>query len=104
MLLAAQTLLGGLYLAILFGLCFGAVTGAKALYLLRRNAQRGPRPPEASGPPEPARPAVPKKPKPKESDGQAIYYIVEKKRRPPRDSYAKPKKIRFEDDGEPNGR
>ena len=104
MLLAAQTLLGGLYLAILFGLCLGAVTGAKALYILRRGAQRGPRPPEASDPPGPAGPAVPKKPKPKESDGRAVYYIVEKKRRPPKASYAKPKKIRFEEDGEPNGR
>ena len=102
--LAAQTLLGGLYLAIQFGLCLGAVTGAKALYILRRGAQRGPRPPETADPPGPAGPAVPKKPKPKENDGRAVYYIVEKKRRPPKASYAKPKKIRFEEDGEPNGR
>ena len=66
--------------------------------------QRGPRPPETADPPEAARPAVPKKPKPKESDGRAGYYIVEKKRRPPKASYAKPKKIRFEEDGAPDGR
>ena len=81
-LLAESTAAGGLYLLILFALCFGAVAGAKAL---RRALQA-----KKTPPPPPAR-EEPAKEKPK-----AVYYLVEKKRTTQKASYKQPRKINFD--------
>lgn len=81
--LLAPTLIGALYLAILFILCFGAVTGAK---LLRRYlaARKKPSPPPAQKPEQPPPP-----------EPKTVYYLVEKKRTAKRTEYKQPKKIDF---------
>ena len=81
--LLASTLIGALYLAILFILCFGAVTGAK---LLRRYlaARKKPSPPPAQKPEQPPPP-----------EPKTVYYLVEKKRTAKRTEYKQPKKIDF---------
>ncbi len=81
--LLAPTLIGALYLAILFILCFGAVTGAK---LLRRYlaARKKPSPPPAQKPEQPPPP-----------EPKTVYYLVEKKRTAKRAEYKQPKKIDF---------
>lgn len=81
--LLAPTLIGALYLAILFILCFGAVTGAK---LLRRYlaARKKPSPPPAQKAEQPPPP-----------EPKTVYYLVEKKRTAKRAEYKQPKKIDF---------
>lgn len=81
--LLAPTLIGALYLAILFILCFGAVTGAK---LLRRYlaARKKPSPPPAQKAEQPPPP-----------EPKTVYYLVEKKRTAKRTEYKQPKKIDF---------
>ena len=84
--LLAGTLIGGLYLVILFALCFFAVIGWK---LLRRYlAER-----KKADPPPPADPPAEKKnppPPPPE-----VYDRVGKKRASKKEQYEKPKEIRF---------
>ncbi len=86
--LLASSLLGGLYLIILFCLCFGLVVGGKLArrYFFEQKSQAPPQP-------------EPKKPddKPAERREQRVYYIVEKKkvRRTP-EKYSEPKRIRFD--------
>lgn len=55
--LLASTLWGGLYLVLLFGICFGIVVGSKAI-LLRRARKNQPQVPE-----KPAVSTEPEKPK-----------------------------------------
>ncbi len=86
MYLLASTLLGGLYLLILFGLCLGGVVGFKHFRRSLRNARENP-PEEKTQPPQQNTPA----PAPKE-----VYYIVEKKRARSKPSFSQPKKIHFE--------
>ena len=86
MYLLASTLLGGLYLIILFGLCFGGVAGVKYLQYIRRR--------QASAPPE-KKAEPPKETKQPEKPNE-IYYIVEKKRARSKQKLSEPKKIRFE--------
>lgn len=93
MLLSASTLWGGLYLIILFGLCFCVVVGIKALRIEYRNRQRKePRQrnvPVAEKQPESAKP----QPKPRT---QKVYYIVEKKKtKRAKEELTEPKKIEF---------
>ena len=84
--LLAGTLIGGLYLVILFALCFFAVIGWK---LLRRyRAER-----KKADPPPPADPPAEKKDPPPAP--QKVYYLVEKKRTSKKAQYDKPKEIRF---------
>ena len=87
--LLASTLWGGLYLVLLFGICFGIVVGSKAI-LLRRARKNQPQVPE--------KPAVSTEPeKPKRTSPEKVYYIVEKKRtRKSSAKYSEPKKIKFE--------
>lgn len=88
--LLASTLWGGVYLLILFGLCFGGVVSVRILQQHIRDAKNAP--PEAKPAPEkPAKPEQHEKSGPKE-----VYYIVEKKRARTKQSYSKPKKINFE--------
>lgn len=87
--LLASTLWGGVYLLILFGLCFGGVVSVRILQQHIRDAKNAP--PEAKPAPETAKPEQPEKSGPKE-----VYYIVEKKRARTKQSYSKPKKINFE--------
>ncbi len=98
MYLLASAAMGGLYLLLLFGACFGGVAGIK-LYNRRmreeyertlreqweseRQDQNAPPPPEK----EDGQPA----PRP-----QKIYYIVEKKRSRPQTDYAEPREIHFQ--------
>lgn len=83
--LLASTLFGGLYLLILFGVCFGCVAGAKAL----RRAQKNRKAPPERAQPEPKEQKEPKPP-------QTVYYLVEKKRARPKTGYKSPKEIRFQ--------
>lgn len=69
--LLASTLIGGLYLLILFGLCFSVVVGVKAVRIELRNRKKNAEKPEESEKPK-AEPALPK---PREKN---VYYIVEK--------------------------
>ena len=91
--LLASTLWGGVYLLILFGLCFGGVVGVRLLQQRIRTSKNAPQ--EQNPTPEKTekaeKPAQSEKPKPKE-----VYYIVEKKRSRPKQNYSKPKKINFE--------
>ncbi len=91
--LLASTLWGGVYLLILFGLCFGGVVGVRLLQQRIRTSKNAPQ--EQNPTPEKTekaeKPAQAEKPKPKE-----VYYIVEKKRSRPKQNYSKPKKINFE--------
>ncbi len=83
--LLASSLIGGVYLVILFFLCFAAVAGGKAArrYFGARTRQA-------------EKPAEPEK-KPEDKPPQRVYYIVEKKRvKRPASKYGEPKKIRFE--------
>ena len=84
--LLAGTLIGALYLAILFALCFFAVIGCKLLrrYLAARK--------RAAPPPPAEKPAEEKQPPPAP---QKVYYLVEKKRTSKKAQYEKPKEIRF---------
>lgn len=77
MYLLSSTLLGGLYLVLLFGLCFATVTGIKAINLeLKRNKSQPPSTPK--------------------SEKTEIYYLVEKKRtkKSPK-TLSEPKQIEF---------
>ena len=79
MLLLSSTLIGGLYLILLFGLCFSCVVGIKAINseLKRKN-----QPPE-------------QKPEQKPEKTE-VYYLVEKKRTKKRKkSLQQPKQIEF---------
>ena len=82
--LLAPTLIGALYLAILFILCFGAVTGAKLLqrYLAARKKPAPPPPAQKAEQPPPPEP-------------KTVYYLVERKRTAKRTEYKQPKKIDF---------
>ena len=73
--ISASTAIGGLYLLLLFGLCFGAVAGGKALYLAKH------------------RPAPP--PEPKQKQPERVYYLVEKRRTNAKNAYKAPKEISF---------
>ena len=93
MYLLATTLLGGLYLVILFGMCLGGVVGIKALNReMRRREKDAKQDKEPEN--EAERPAE-KKGEPKQKT-QKIYYIVEKKRTKTKSSYGEPKEIKFE--------
>ena len=76
----ASTLIGGLYLAVLFALCFGTVVGGKLLRRYLRERKKPPAPP----------PAAQDAPPPNK-----VYYLVEKKRVAPKAQYGKPKEIDF---------
>lgn len=91
--LLASSLWGGLYLVILFALCFALVTGARCL---RLRAARG-----KKAEPSEQKPSETAAEKADEKQGgkkeQRVYYIVEKKRvRKDPSKYSEPKKIRFE--------
>ena len=89
--LLASTLIGGLYLLILFGLCFSVVVGVKAVRIELRNRKKN-----AEKREEPEKPkAEPALPKPREKN---VYYIVEKKRtRRAKETTGTPKRIEFRD-------
>lgn len=98
--LLAGTLIGGFYLILLFGLCFGGVVGAKFLNRRAREAKRREQHGDATEnrrekAEEPSLTAVQEKKKsaPKTKN---VYYIVEKKRSRPKSEYSEPKEIRFE--------
>ncbi len=88
--LLASTLWGGVYLLILFGLCFGGVISVRILQQHIRDAKNAPPEPKPAQE-KPAKPEPTEKSKPKE-----VYYIVEKKRARTKPNYSKPKKINFE--------
>lgn len=88
--LLASTLWGGVYLLILFGLCFGGVISVRILQQHIRDAKNAPPEPKPAQE-KPAKPEPTKQSKPKE-----VYYIVEKKRARTKQNYSKPKKINFE--------
>ena len=89
--LLASTLIGGLYLLILFGLCFSVVMGVKAVRIELRNRKKN-----AEKPEEPEKPkAEPALPKPREKN---VYYIGEKMRtRRAKETTGTPKRIEFRD-------
>lgn len=87
--LLASSLWGGLYLVILFALCFAIGVFAR---LLRVRAASKKKATEKPAPPEP----VKEEKKPEEKKEQRVYYIVEKKRVNRSAKYSEPKKIRFE--------
>lgn len=88
--LLASTLWGGVYLLILFGLCFGGVTGVRILQQHIREAKNAP--PE----PKPAPEKTVKSEQTEKTIPKEVYYIVEKKRARTKQNYSKPKKINFE--------
>lgn len=88
--LLASSLWGGLYLVILFGICFALVVGIKAARI--RADEKKKRAEEA----EKTRLSK-EKPAEKKEESSPVYYIVEKKRaKRPQAKYSEPKKIRFE--------
>ena len=91
MFLLASTLWGGVYLLLLFGLCFGGVVGFQYLRLRFQNPAQG-RKKEAEDDPAPS----PQPPAKKQEQPQKVYYIVEKKRSRSKSSYSKPKEIHFD--------
>ncbi len=103
---AASTLLGGVYLLLLFGLCLAAVAGAKAIRLLHRakgGAKRAEK--RRDGPPPADAGKAPKSPAPP-AHGQprTVYYLVEKKRTLPKTGCKPPRAIAFADkDEQKNG-
>lgn len=96
MYLLANTLIGGLYLILLFGLCFSVVVGIKAVRIelknRRKRAETPKEPPADEKKPAPS-PTPPTKPREKK-----VYYIVEKKRtKRTKEQLGKPKRIEFRD-------
>lgn len=89
--LLASTLFGGLYLFLLFGICFGCVASAKALRreMRKRDAERTKQTKEI----EP--PTADQSEKNEKKQPQTVYYIVEKKRARPKNNYGEPKEIKF---------
>lgn len=88
--LLANTLVGGLYLILLFALCFSVVVGVKALKIELRNRQR-----QKDTPTEAEEEKPDSTPKPRE---KKVYYIVEKKRtKSVKQPLGKPKRIEFRD-------
>lgn len=79
--LLSSTLLGGLYLILLFGLCFATVVGIKAVNLeLKRKG----------APPQPTQK------QPEKAEKTEVYYLVEKKRtKKTKKSLSEPKQIEF---------
>ena len=100
--LLASSLLGGLYLMILFGLCFALVTGVRCARLydkMRRSRAAESKEEKDEKAAQPAKSAAEKSSQEKagKKKEQRVYYIVEKKRASrPRPKYSEPKKIRFE--------
>ena len=87
--LLASSLLGGLYLLILSGICFAAVALVRCALLYNAQRKRKPQKEERPAPKPATGEQTPEK--------QRVYYIVEKKRvSRSRAKYAEPKKIRFE--------
>ncbi len=79
MYLLSSSLLGGLYLILLFGLCFATVTGIKAIRIELKKNKTPPPPPE-------------------KTEKTEIYYLVEKKRtKKPKKRLSEPKQIEFKD-------
>lgn len=94
MFLLASTLWGGVYLLLLFGLCFGGVVGFQYLRLRFQNPAQG-RKKEAEDDPAPPQPPAKNTAK-KQEQPKKVYYIVEKKRYRSKSSYSKPKEIHFD--------
>ncbi len=91
--LLASTLFGGLYLFLLFGICFGCVAGAKALRIeLKKRETVHTKKSRESDPPATA---ADQSEKHEKKQPQTVYYIVEKKRARPKNNYGEPKEIKF---------
>lgn len=84
--LLASTLWGGVYLLILFGLCFGGVISVRILQQHIRDAKNAPPEPKPAQE-KPAKPEPTERSKPKE-----VYYIVEKNVHVPNKIIPNPKK------------
>ncbi len=79
--------LGGLWLILLFGFCFLGVHIAKLAKLGWSQSKKTPPPkPEAKQEP-PKEKQAPK--------AEPVYYIVERKKRPPKNTYGEPKPFQF---------
>ena len=87
MLLLTNTLIGGVYLILLFVLCFVSVVGIKAIHLELKRRKNSPPAPAPSEPPK----EEPEKPRTRE-----VYYLVEKKKsRRAKSKTETPKRIEF---------
>lgn len=89
--LLASTLIGGLYLLILFGLCFSVVVGVKAVRIELRNRKKN-----AEKPEEPEKPKA--EPRPPEAAGEKrLLYRGKKADAPRQRDDGTPKRIEFRD-------